>query len=104
MKHPIAVSLRIVVLCGGPAIGWSQTAVSLLPTTPMVEVVASPVGATVQATGTGFGSLGFGHVAWASQTSQFGVSHTKNGSSFSITTNVGLLLACSAADQGHRAS
>jgi len=108
MKQRIAMGLRMGLVCGGQVvIGWSQTPVSAVPAAfaaPVVEVIALPTGAAVQAAGAGFGALGLGHVSWASQKSQSGVTQVKDESSFSITTRVGLRLDCPRADAGRRAS
>jgi hypothetical protein len=108
MEQRIVRSLRFALLCGAQAVfGWSQTPVSQSPATlavPIVEVVSSPVGAAVLAAGTGYGSLGLGHIGWVTPNTAFGVTHSKTSNSFSMTTKLALLLSCPAADAGRRAS
>jgi hypothetical protein len=106
MKRQIVIQLALLCL-GESATVWSQTRFSPLTTrraTVVVEVVASPAGAAVRSGEAGFGSLGLGHNSWASEDSQSGVKHTKDGNSFSMATAVGLRLECPAADAGRRAS
>ncbi|HML17080.1 MAG TPA: hypothetical protein VK419_08640 [Bryobacteraceae bacterium] len=108
MRQHVTKALRIALLYGGQSvIGWSQTpvpSVAAAPATPTVEVVASPNGATVQAATEGFGSMNLGHISWASQNTQFGLTHTKDGTSFTIATSLGLRLDCPVVDSGRRAS
>src|SRR5216683_5398555 len=73
-------------------------------TTPVVQAVALPTGANVQAAGSGLGSLNLGHVSWAHQSQTFGTNHKKDKNSFTLTTKVGLRLDCSAADAGRMAT
>lgn len=107
MKRQITRMFQIALFYGQIAIGWSQIPglpLSDAPAAPVVEVVAAPAGAIVQAAGAGFGMLGLGHIGWTSQNQQFGVTHTKNDKSFTITTAVGLFLSCPTTDTGRRAS
>ena len=69
-----------------------------LLSTPVVQVVAAPTGANVRATGTGLGSLDLGAVSWARTPQTGGVTQTKDKSSFTVATKIGLRLGCSAAD------
>jgi hypothetical protein len=86
----------------------AQSAASVLAanllSAPVVQVVASPAGANVRGTGTGLGSLDFGHVSWAKAPQTGGVTQTKDKASFTLATKIGLRLACSAADGGRLAN
>jgi hypothetical protein len=104
-SYATAVALGAAVIAHAQAV--RQVAASATPppvVSPRVQPVTLPTGASVQAAGSGFGSLNFGHVSWARQTQAFGTSHKKDKGSFSLTTKIGLRLDCSAADTGRIAS
>jgi hypothetical protein len=108
MNKCIAMLFRIALICSGISVaGSSQVTVTPAPgtlTAPVVEVVGAAPDSAVQAAGTGYGSLSLGHVAWNSRASQFGLTHSKDRDSFTVSTAVTLRLDCPAADIGRRAS
>ena len=70
----------------------------------VVQVMASGAGANVRATGSGFGSVDLGHVSWSKPPQAEGVTYTKDQSSFTMATRIGLHVGCSASDAGRLAS
>jgi len=85
--------------------GFSQTSTSPTgnaPVTPVVQVVPSPAGGAVRTAGMGVSSLDLGHMSWVLESPGFGLTHTRDKDSFTISTSVGLLLDCPTADTGRR--
>jgi hypothetical protein len=106
-QHIFFVFEFALLYTGQAAVGWCQGSIppkSGTLTTPVVQVISAPSGASVQAPTEGLGSLQVGHVSWNPQSSVSGLSHTKDSNSFTITTFVSLRLDCPTAALSKRAS
>ena len=100
-----------VCLLGGAMVAGAQTAgqpVAGAPAatvqTALLQVVALGGGANVQVAGTGLSSLSFGHVSMARTTPIWGVGQSTTKSSFTVTSQIGLILDCGAGHAGRLAT
>lgn len=104
MNRQIAPALGIALLCSGTArLGQSQTRPlpgSPVVSAPVVQAVAAPTGANLQAAGAGQGWLDLGHLMWAQPNPTYGLARKKDPGSFSVSTGFGLLLDCPPSDHG----
>jgi hypothetical protein len=100
MKSHNKQSWAVLVFFVGATPGHAQS----LPPAPTVQVIAVPDGGNVQASGNGFSSLDLGHVSWAHDNQQWGLTHRKDNFSFNLTTKIGVRADCGAAGAGRLAS